>query len=96
MKKFHEVESLDFEDDSMLLGVDGQKYRISLPKVSPLLAQAKESARKFFKISPAGYGIHWPAVDEDLTIDGLIGAAEKSYADQPQNSAMILNDKKTP
>jgi hypothetical protein len=25
-------------------------------------------------MSPSGYGIHWPLVDEDLSIDGLIGA----------------------
>ena len=77
----------------MLLRVDGQTHRIPLPQISPRLAQASESARKFFKISPSGYGIHWPAVDEDLTTDGLIRAAEKSYAGQPENSAMILNDK---
>jgi hypothetical protein len=24
-------------------------------------------------MSPAGYGIHWPMIDEDISIDGLLG-----------------------
>ncbi|MBN2510631.1 MAG: DUF2442 domain-containing protein [Spirochaetales bacterium] len=26
-----------------------------------------------FKISPSGYGIYWPLIDEDVSIDSLIG-----------------------
>jgi hypothetical protein len=29
-----------------------------------------------FQLSPWGYGIHWPEVDEDLSIDGMIKAAK--------------------
>jgi hypothetical protein len=29
--------------------------------------------RNNFEVSPSGYGIHWPLIDEDLSIDGLIG-----------------------
>ena len=25
------------------------------------------------KFLPSGYGIHWPLIDEDLSIDGLLG-----------------------
>ncbi|MCB9504111.1 MAG: DUF2442 domain-containing protein [Deferribacteres bacterium] len=25
------------------------------------------------EISTLGYGIHWPLLDEDLTIDGMLG-----------------------
>ena len=34
---------------------------------------ASQENKERFEISPAGYGIHWPDVDEDLSIDGLIG-----------------------
>ncbi|MDP2982675.1 MAG: DUF2442 domain-containing protein [Candidatus Latescibacter sp.] len=27
----------------------------------------------FYKIQPSGYGIHWPLIDEDIAIDGLLG-----------------------
>jgi hypothetical protein len=26
-----------------------------------------------YEISPSGYGIRWPLIDEDLSIDGLLG-----------------------
>jgi len=27
-------------------------------------------------VSPSGYGIHWPELDEDLSIDGMIKATK--------------------
>jgi hypothetical protein len=35
-----------------------------------------ELQRSLFNISPAGYGNHWPLIDEDLSIDFLIKIAE--------------------
>jgi hypothetical protein len=32
--------------------------------------------RKMYRISTSGYGIHWYAIDEDLTTKGLIKLAE--------------------
>ena len=32
--------------------------------------------KKNFEVSPSGYGIHWPELDEDLSIDGMIKAAK--------------------
>jgi hypothetical protein len=29
-------------------------------------------ARDTIEVSPAGYGLHWPLVDEDLSIDGIL------------------------
>jgi hypothetical protein len=37
------------------------------------LAQASDAELKHFEISPSGYGIHWPLIDEDISIDGLLG-----------------------
>ncbi|MFZ9242817.1 MAG: DUF2442 domain-containing protein, partial [Sediminibacterium sp.] len=33
---------------------------------------ATKEERNQFEISPANYGIHWPLIDEDLSIKGLI------------------------
>ncbi|PKN21436.1 MAG: hypothetical protein CVU65_16870 [Deltaproteobacteria bacterium HGW-Deltaproteobacteria-22] len=27
-------------------------------------------------MSPSGYGIHWPELDEDLSVDGLLGLGQ--------------------
>ncbi len=73
MEKHHEVTGLHFEDDLMILTVDGQVKRYELPEVSPALHRATAQEKMTFEISPSGYGIHWPLLDEDLSIDGLLG-----------------------
>ncbi|MBW2657327.1 MAG: DUF2442 domain-containing protein, partial [Deltaproteobacteria bacterium] len=35
--------------------------------------KASEEERNNFEISLSGYGIHWPLLDEDISIDGLLG-----------------------
>ena len=59
----------------MLLRVDGREYMIDVAKQSRKLADATPGQRENFVVSPAGYGIHWPDLDEDLSIDGLVGIA---------------------
>jgi hypothetical protein len=77
MKKYHEISSLRFEAHFLYVVVDNCEYRIDLHKHSPKLANASESARQNFIVSPAGYGIHWPALDEDLSLDGMIRSAQQ-------------------
>jgi len=55
------------------LDVDGQSYEIDLAKESQRLAGATQDQREWIEVSPSGYGLHWPAIDEDLSVDGLIG-----------------------
>ena len=76
MSKQHEVESVDFDGDWMILAVDGQVYRLPLSQVSDRLAKASESDRNLYRIAPSGYGIHWLTLDEDLSIRGLLKLAE--------------------
>ncbi len=38
----------------------------------PRLAKATPQQLKNFEISPSGYGIHWPDVDEDISIKSFI------------------------
>jgi hypothetical protein len=73
MDKVHDVQSVAFSGTTMLLCVDGKQYEIDVRKQSNRLAKATPQQRQKFEISPSGYGIHWPDIDEDLSIDGLIG-----------------------
>lgn len=75
MSKQHEVESISFDGDWMVLAVDGQVYRLPLSQVSDRLARASETDRNLYRIAPSGYGIHWLTLDEDLSIDGLLRLA---------------------
>lgn len=38
----------------------------------PRLAHGTHEERSHFQISGAGYGIHWPELDEDIGIEGLL------------------------
>lgn len=76
MSKQHEVESVDFDGDWMVLAVDAQVYRLPLSQVSDRLAKASEIDRRIYRIAPSGYGIHWLTLDEDLSIQGLLKLAE--------------------
>lgn len=73
MNKFHEVEPRGLDGRILKLVVDGRDYEINLDQESNALKNATETQLLDFKISPSGYGIHWPRIDEDLAIDPLIG-----------------------
>jgi hypothetical protein len=72
-ERIHNVESVSFTDTELVLVVDGETHRFPLKEVSHALADASASARRDYRISPSGYGIHWEELDEDLSIDGLLG-----------------------
>jgi hypothetical protein len=38
----------------------------------PRLKKANEIARPHWEICEGGYGIHWPDIDEDLSIKGML------------------------
>ncbi|MCC5615142.1 DUF2442 domain-containing protein [Nostoc sp. CHAB 5836] len=76
MDKQCSVSNIDFNGELMTLSVDGKTYQIPIVQASKRLAQATDIERKMYRISPSGYGIHWYAIDEDLTTQGLIKLAE--------------------
>jgi len=73
MDKAHEVEQVSFIGTVMHLRVDGRDYEVDVAQQSKRLADASAEERERFVVSPSGYGIHWPGIDEDLSVDGLIG-----------------------
>ena len=73
----HKIEDITFDQHSMYLQIDGRQIKLSLDVLSLKLKNASELQRKLYKISPSGYGIHWPLIDEDLAIDALLKLAEK-------------------
>ncbi len=50
------------------------KRRVEIPwgKCSAKLATATPAQRASAELSPGGYGIHWPLLDEDLSVNGLL------------------------
>ncbi len=61
-----------FDGDSMRVGLsDGREISVPLAWY-PRLSSATQDQLKHFEISPAGYGIHWPDLDEDLSVYGFL------------------------
>ena len=80
MGKAHNVKVLSFAGFRTCLRIDGKDYELDLSKHSDRLAKASQQQREHVEISPGGYGLHWPDVDEDLSIDGLLGVTHPSPA----------------
>jgi hypothetical protein len=51
---------------------DGEIVRVPWERCSAILAAASPVQRSKAELSPSGYGIHWPLLDEDLSIRGLL------------------------
>ncbi|MBI5329662.1 MAG: DUF2442 domain-containing protein [Betaproteobacteria bacterium] len=73
MGDYHNVKNIRIERGVLHLEVDGQTIQASLQGLSPRLGNAAASDLAQFEVSPSGYGIHWPLLDEDISIDGLLG-----------------------
>ena len=72
MKKYHDVTDAKAVAGFLHLTVDGKTRVVELARVSLRLANAPSADQARLVVSASGYGIHWPTVDEDLTVDGLI------------------------
>ena len=73
MGKYHEISDLKFINNSIKVTIDGKEKEYQLKDISPVLERASEDEKNTFEISPSGYGIYWPLLDEDISIDGLLG-----------------------
>jgi hypothetical protein len=74
------AKSLHFDDEMMNVALADGRI-ISVPIVwFPVLRNATKSERENYEISPAGIGIHWPDLDEDLSIAGLMSGVDLSAA----------------
>ncbi|MDD5295620.1 MAG: DUF2442 domain-containing protein [Rhodocyclaceae bacterium] len=73
MGSYHKVENVRIEKGLLCLVADGVVIRKPLSELSVSLAEATREEVIAFEVSPSGYGIHWPLLDEDVSIDGLLG-----------------------
>ena len=71
-KPRHKIKNIKFIDDRFSVVIDGNNYSFDIKSISNKLLNATQSVRNNYRISPSGYGINWPLLDEDISIDGLI------------------------
>jgi hypothetical protein len=63
--------------DALVIQLEDRDAPVPWEQCSPRLAGATAEERQQARLSPGGYGIHWPLLDEDLSVAGLLrsGAA---------------------
>lgn len=69
------VKDVRVTEDELIVGIaDGRT--VSVPLVwYPRLLHATPEQRARWELAGAGFGIHWPDLDEDLSTEGLLAGA---------------------
>jgi len=63
---------VEVDDDALVVALaDGRRLAVPLSWF-PRLAAATSEQRAHWELMGGGRGIHWPAIDEDLSVDGLL------------------------
>ncbi|HTA59032.1 MAG TPA: DUF2442 domain-containing protein [Candidatus Baltobacteraceae bacterium] len=66
------IAGVSFIEDSLCVSLcHGRKINVPL-SWHPRLLKAATAQRNHRKLAGAGYGIHWPDVNEDLSTEGLL------------------------
>ena len=69
------VVDVKFRKDTLSVDLrDGRTITVPLAWY-PRLFNATAAQRKNWHVAGAGYGIHWPDIDEDLSTEGLLRGA---------------------
>ena len=68
--------SAEATDNELVIVLADREVHIRWEDCSPALAAATNQQRRRAELSPGGYGIHWPMIDEDLSVAGLMKQCE--------------------
>jgi hypothetical protein len=75
------AESVQFTEDSMTVQLDDGR-RLSVPLAwYPRLLHGSVQERQDFQLIGDGEGIHWPQLDEDISVDGLLAGRRSAESD---------------
>ena len=71
-KTYPAISSLAVSDDKITAVLsDDREISASIAWFQKWL-NATQAQRKEFKISPGAYGVHWPAIDEDISVKAFL------------------------
>lgn len=66
------IKSVQVTDDMLVVSLaDGRIVSVPLAWY-PRLLHATASQRRRWQLAGAGFGIHWPEIDEDLSVQGIL------------------------
>lgn len=92
MKKVHKIKNIKIIDDKLLINIDDKEKTFRLKEISSKLLKATNIEKNKFEVSLSGYGIHWPLIDEDISIDGLLGIVHSPKNKRKLHNQSLLKD----
>lgn len=69
------AKAIETTPGALIVIMEGGSVSIPWEKCSEQLAHASLAERNRAELSPSGYGIHWPLIDEDLAVGPLVRVA---------------------
>ena len=69
------AKTIETTPEALIVIMESGPVSIPWEKCSERLARASLTERSRADLSPSGYGIHWPLIDEDLAVGPLLRAA---------------------
>ena len=86
------IAGISITDDTLAVDLeDGRTIAVPIGWY-PRLAYGTPEERANFEISGAGYGIHWPDLDEDIGVEGLL--LGKKSSESPTSFERWLQQRK--
>ena len=84
-------------DDALIVDLaDGRTLTVPLAWY-PRLAYGNRAERSKWRLIGRGHGIHWPALDEDISVEGLLagqpsGESQSSLAKWMKSRGLLANN----
>jgi hypothetical protein len=73
MNKIYDVKQLTVTQEHISFELSGNKIQVPLIQTgSKILPKTKPEYLQIFELDEDGIGMHWPVIDEDLSIEGLL------------------------
>lgn len=69
------AKAIETTPDALVIILESGPIAIPWDRCSERLARASQTERNRAELSPSGYGINWPLIDEDLAIGPLVRTA---------------------
>jgi len=70
------AKSVEFDDEMMHVHLTDGRI-VSVPLIwFPLLSDATPEQRAHYEIGGGGTSLHWPEIDEDISVAGLMAGAD--------------------
>jgi hypothetical protein len=66
------VKAVSTDDHQLTLWLDDGRVVSAPLSWYPSLVEASPAERKLWRPSGGGFGVHWPALDYDLSVEGLL------------------------